>query len=88
MTNPPPDMTIDEMSPIEYAKNVNVPTFIAQVPDEALTKPRDVQQIFDNIPVADKKFFWIEGTTRRWDGYTYFLRHPKQMIEWLDKQMK
>ncbi|KAA8646334.1 alpha/beta hydrolase family protein [Aspergillus tanneri] len=80
--------SFDEMSPIEHAKNVNVPTFIAQVHDDALTKPSDVQQIFDNIPVADKKLFWIEGTTRRWDGYTYFPRHPEQMIEWFDKHMK
>ena len=57
------------MSPIPYAKNVNVPTFIVQVHDDALTKPSDVQQIFDNVPVNDKKLFWIEGSTRRWDGY-------------------
>lgn len=50
--------TMDQMSPIEYAKNVRVPTFIIQVHDDALTKPSDVQSIFDNIPVADKKLFW------------------------------
>jgi esterase/lipase len=80
--------TMDEMSPISYAKNVHVPTFITQVHDDALTKPSDVQQIFDNIPVKDKKLFWIEGTTRRWDGYHYFPEHPKQMIEWFDTHMQ
>jgi uncharacterized protein len=80
--------TMDQMSPIEYAKNVHVPTFITQVHDDALTKPSDVQQIFDNIPVKDKKLFWIEGTTRRWDGYTYFPEHPEQMIEWFDTHMR
>jgi hypothetical protein len=40
-----------------------------KVHDDALTKPTDVQQIFDNVPVNDKKLFWIEGSTRRWDGY-------------------
>ena len=79
--------TMDQMSPIEYAKNVHVPTFITQVHDDALTKPSDVQQIFDNIPVKDKKLFWIEGTTRRWDGYNYFPDHPEQMIEWFDTHM-
>lgn len=78
---------IDDMSPIPYAKNVQVPTFITQVHDDALTKPSDVQQIFDNIPVEDKKLFWIEGTTRRWDGYNYFPEHPEQMIEWFDTHM-
>jgi len=76
--------TMDQMSPIEYAKNVHVATFIIQVHDGALTKPSDVQQIFDNIPVNDNKLVWIEGTTRRWDGYNYFPEHPKQMIEWFD----
>jgi esterase/lipase len=63
---------MDQMSPIECAKNVRVPTFIIQVHNDALTKSSDVQQIFDNIPVIDKKLFWIEGSTRRWDGYNYF----------------
>jgi len=80
--------TMDQMSPIEYAKSVHVPTFIIQVHDDALTKPSDVQQIFDNIPVKDKKLFWIEGTTRRWDGYNYFPEHPEQMIEWFDTHMR
>jgi uncharacterized protein len=74
-------------SPIEYAKNVHVPTFITRVHDDALTKPNDVQQIFDNIPANDKKLFWIEGTTRRWDGYNCFPGHPEQMIEWFDTHM-
>jgi hypothetical protein len=64
------------MSPIEYAKNAH-----------ALTKPSDVQQIFDNIPANDKKLFWIEGNTRRWDGYDYFPEHPEQMLEWFDAHM-
>jgi esterase/lipase len=80
-------LKLDDMSPIEYAKNVHVPTFIIQVHDDVLTKPNDVQQIFDNIPTKDKKLFWIEGTTRRWDGYNYFPEHPEQMIEWFDKHM-
>lgn len=33
-----------------------------------LTEPDDVQTMFDNIPVPDKKLQWIGGTTRRWDG--------------------
>ncbi len=80
--------TMDQMSPIEYAKHVQVPTFITQVHDDALTKPSDVQHIFDNMPVKDKKLFWIEGTTRRWDGYTYFPEHPEQLIDWFDTHMR
>ncbi|KAK9234639.1 gibberellin biosynthesis-related [Lipomyces kononenkoae] len=79
---------IDQLSPLEYAKKCHVPTFILQVREDLLTKPADVQLIFDNIPVADKKLFWIEGSTRRWDGYNYFSEHPEQMIGWFDKHLK
>ncbi|GHF77376.1 hypothetical protein GCM10018790_64350 [Kitasatospora xanthocidica] len=79
--------TIDQVSPIEYARNCRIPTFIIQVRDDVLTKSSDVQAIFDAIPTADKKLFWIEGSTRRWDGYNYFSEHPEQMIEWFDKHM-
>ncbi len=80
--------TLDDMSPIPYAKNVHVPTFIIQVRNDALTKESDVQQIFDNIPAKEKKLFWIEGSTRRWDGYNYFPNNPEPLIGWFDKYMK
>ena len=77
-----------EMSPHPYAPNVKVPTFIIQVRDDAWSKPVDVQTTFDLIPGEDKKLFWIEGTTRRFDGYNYFGEHPEQMVEFFDKHMK
>ena len=49
---------------------------------DILTDPSDVQAMFDNIPVADKKLQWIHGTTRRWDGYLEFQRHPEPMLGW------
>jgi esterase/lipase len=68
----------------KYAKSVKVPAFVIQVHDDMMTKPSDVQSIYDNIPVEDKKLFWIEGTTMRYHGYTYFSEKPEQMIEWYD----
>ncbi|RQS89872.1 S9 family peptidase [Burkholderia seminalis] len=79
---------IDQVSPLEYAKHWQAPAFLLQVRDDALTKPGDVQSIFDNIPVADKQLFWLEGSTRRWDGYNYFSEHPEQLIAWFDKHVK
>lgn len=79
---------IAEMSPHHYAPNVKVPTFIIQVYDDIITDPIDVQTTFDLIPGEDKKLFWIEGTTRRFDGYNYFGDHPEQMIEFYNKYMK
>jgi hypothetical protein len=46
---------LDERIPQEWAKNVRVPTFLYQVRGNVLTDPSDVQTMYDNIPVADKK---------------------------------
>lgn len=78
---------LDDFSPVPWAKNVRVPTFLYQVRDDLYTRPSDVQAMYDNIPVADKKLFWIEGTTRRWDGYAYFQKDPSLMLEWFEKYM-
>jgi uncharacterized protein len=74
--------------PQEWASNVRVPTFLYQVRDDVLTRPSDVQAMFDNIPVADKKLQWIHGTTRRWDGYLEFQRRPEPMLDWFAKHMR
>jgi hypothetical protein len=73
--------------PQEWAKNVRVPTFLYQVRGDILTHPSDVQAMFDNIPVAEKKLQWIEGTTARWDGYLEFQRRPQPILDWFAQYM-
>ena len=77
-----------DMSPHPYAPNVKIPTFIIQVKDDAWTKPEDVQKTYDLIPGSEKKLFWVEGTTKRFDGYNYFGENPEQMVDWFDKYMR
>lgn len=74
-------------SPREWAKHVGIPTFLYQVHDDILTHPSDVQTMFDNIPIAEKKLQWIYGTTVRWDGYLEFQRRPQPMLEWFEQYM-
>lgn len=74
-------------TPREWARNVRVPTFLYQVHDDVVTHPSDVQTMFDNIPVAEKKLQWIWGTTARWDGYLEFQRRPAPMLEWFEQYM-
>jgi len=74
-------------SPQEWAKHVYVPTFLYQVHDDVLTEPSDVQTMFDNIPVTDKKLLWIRDSTARWDGYLEFQRRPQPMLEWFASHM-
>ena len=79
---------VEDSNPIEDAKSVKIPTFVIQVKDDTMTYPTDVQEIYDTIPVEDKKLFWIEGTTWRFHGYTYFSENPEQMVEWYDSHVK
>ena len=64
-----------------------VPTLLYQVHDDVLTEPSDVQTMFDNIPVTDKKLLWIRDSTARWDGYLEFQRRPQPMLEWFASHM-
>jgi esterase/lipase len=68
--------------PMEYAKSVTVPTLVAQVRDDFLTKPSNVQEIYDTISSKDKKLFWIEGTDQRFQGYNYFGQNPRLVLDW------
>ncbi|MEM8638704.1 MAG: alpha/beta hydrolase [Cyanobacteria bacterium P01_G01_bin.54] len=74
---------IEDSSPILDAPAVKVPTFVTQVRKDSFTyAEEDVQAVYDAIPVEDKKLYWIEGTTQRFHGYTYFSEHPEQMVDW------
>lgn len=79
---------MDDMAIIPRMGNVRTPTFLYQVRDDVLTTPDDVQSIYDAIPIEEKKLVWIENTTSRWKGYTYFQEHPEEMLEWFAKYMK
>ena len=76
-----------EQSPLEHVKAVTAPTLVAQVHNDTMTRPQDVQDIYDAIPVAEKSLYWIEGTDRRFDGYNFFGLHPEIPIEWFDKHI-
>lgn len=78
---------MDELSPIPYAHAVTVPTLVMQVHDDVLTKPSDVQTIYDKISAKEKQLFWIEGTTLRFEGYNYLGRNPQLMLDWFGSHL-
>ena len=52
-----------------FAPSVTMPVLMTQVKDDAWTdNPADGQKTFDMLGSTDKELFWIEGTTRRFDG--------------------
>ncbi|KAL4883641.1 alpha/beta-hydrolase [Aspergillus karnatakaensis] len=76
---------LDELSPKPYTKDLNIPTLVAQVHKDITVEPSDVQAIYDGIRSEVKELIWIEGTTRRFDGYKYFAEHPQKMVGWFDR---
>ena len=77
---------ISDSSPILDAPYVKIPTLVVQVRNDAFTyAEEDVQAIYDGIATKEKKIFWIEGTTQRFRGYTYFSDNPKLMLDWYDQ---
>src|SRR5512132_2637708 len=75
---------LEEQSPLTYAHAITVPTLVAQVHDDVMTTPKDVQAIYDAIPVDDKKLDWIEDRALRFEGYNYFSDHPEVAASWFD----
>ncbi|MFC0039628.1 alpha/beta hydrolase family protein [Actinomadura rayongensis] len=79
---------LDEQSPIEHVKAITVPTLVAQVPDDTMSRPEDVQSIYDALTVDDKDLHWIRGTEQCVRGYNYFGEHPDIPTNWFDKHLK
>jgi uncharacterized protein len=83
ITGTPPN----ELSPVEWAAAVTMPTLTYGVRDDAITRPSDLEAIYAAIAAEEKAMFWIESSIR-WDGYTWFQRHPQVVLDWLDCHLR
>jgi pimeloyl-ACP methyl ester carboxylesterase len=77
-----------DASPALWAKSVTIPTLTYGVHDDHLVEPWDLEATFKAVAAEDKEMFWIQDTTARWDGYTWFQRHPEHVLEFLDARMR
>ena len=71
-----------------HVEGVNIPTLMLQVRNDMNSRASDIQEMYDDLPVMDKKMVWVEDTEWRFKGYTYFSEHPEEMINWYNKHMK
>jgi len=67
-----------------HVGGVNIPTLMVQVRNDMNSRASDIQEMYDKLPVEDKKIIWIEDTELRFKGYTYFSEQPQEMIAWYD----
>ncbi|MBP2369693.1 alpha/beta hydrolase [Pseudonocardia parietis] len=79
--------SFDDRSPVPAASHVRVPTLTYQVRHDVLTTPADVAAVHAAVAAPDKELFWIEDSTRRWDGYLHFQREPDRILRWLDTHL-
>ncbi|WP_067654122.1 alpha/beta hydrolase family protein [Ferrimonas marina] len=77
-----------QMNPQAFAAAVHMPTFMIQVKDDLWTdNPRDGQRTFDLLGTTERSLYWVEGTTRRFDGYNFFGEQPQMMLEWFERYL-
>jgi pimeloyl-ACP methyl ester carboxylesterase len=77
---------LEKMSPVDFVKDIKVPTMYVQTKNDPWTELSDIQGFYDQTP-SPKEFFWLEGLTHRFQGYQYFGEHPQKMLWWLEKWM-
>jgi hypothetical protein len=79
---------LDEETPLPYAKDVTIPTMMAQIRrDFLINAEKDGNEIFNALGTKEKELFWIEGSNQRFYAYNYFGQHPERLIGWFDKYM-
>jgi len=76
---------LNKMSPLEYVRDIKVPTMYVQARNDPWTELSDIQGFYDNTPDNPKELFWIGDIRHRFDSYVYFQNKPEKMLEWLRK---
>ena len=76
---------LGKMSPLEYVKDIKVPTMYVQARNDPWTRLSDIQSFDENTPDNPKELYYIEGTKHRFESYNYFANKPEIMLEWLKK---
>lgn len=79
---------LDELTPLPYAKDVKVPTLMAQLRRDFLIHgEKDGQAIFDALGAVEKELVWIEQSNQRFYVYNHFGQHPEKLLGWFEKYM-
>ena len=78
--------TFEEMSPLEYAKDITVPTLIIQGQNDPWTELSDIKQIYNETP-EPKELWMIPNINRRFDAYDYVGDNPEKILEFLMRFM-
>lgn len=82
--------TGEEMQAANWAYAVKVPTFVMEVKNDEWTRqPDDGMKTYNALVNApEKEIYWLDSTKRFRDGYNWFGKEPKMVLDFLAKYMK
>lgn len=79
-------ISLDDMSPMRHLRDLKVPVLYAQVRQDSLTSPCDLEDIVAATP-TEREMLWIEGDLHRFDGYNFFGQNPERMLSFLARHL-
>jgi pimeloyl-ACP methyl ester carboxylesterase len=77
---------LEEMSPLDYVKDIAIPTLYVQGRVDPWTALSDIEGIYEATR-APKEFWWLETTKSRVEAYQYVGEHPQRLVEFVDAHM-
>jgi pimeloyl-ACP methyl ester carboxylesterase len=75
---------LEDMSPGQFAKDIEIPTMYVQAKEDPWTELGDIQRFYDSTPGAEELWF-IEGKMRRFEAYNYVGEHPEKILSFVEK---
>ncbi len=73
---------LKEMSPLKYARDVELPTLTIQAREDPWTELSDTQAYYQALS-GPKELWWIDGIQRRFETYNYVGEHPERMVKFI-----
>jgi alpha-beta hydrolase superfamily lysophospholipase len=77
----------EEMSPLPFARDIEIPTLYIQAKDDPWTELRDIESFYE-ATAGPKELWLIEGITRRFEAYNYVGQHPDRILEFVGQHFE
>lgn len=75
---------LKEMSPLEYAQDVEVPTLVIQAREDPWTELTDTQAYYQAL-AGPKELWWIDGIQRRFETYNFVGENPERIVQFIQQ---
>lgn len=75
---------LKEMSPLEYAQDVEVPTLVIQAREDPWTELTDTQAYYQAL-AGPKELWWIDGIQRRFATYNFVGENPERIVQFIQR---